>query len=738
MPRTNQNLAIWACIAAGLLGYVALPWYAIRDPAWYMAIPQVFGEGERANGVMQAALQGRSWLFIGLVGLALCVPGGLLRAGPMQGRLLLVGGGVGAIGLALGAFLIGAHGWSLAVLDVQFGELPVHQAGLGVGGFIALSALVLLAAFGIARLGYFRGDLLVSAAVIATGVLMALFVAYPVGRALAGAFVSEKGHWSWGALLARVATERVWGLGCLAGDGRCGVAVNTLALALLTAAGTTVLGTLVALMAERGNRRWQGPLHLLSLLPIVMPPFVAGLGLVLLCGRAGVLNAWLESIPDNREPTWFYGMPGLLLAQWLAFTPVAFMIMRGAVQGVGPDLEEAALMLHADRRRAFFTITLPLLRPGLANAFLVGFAESITDFGNPVVVGGQFPVLTMDIFFAVVGAQPDPGRAASLAWVLTVLALAVFAIRRSLSGRRDAAAAKGKGGADFAPPLPLPAGVRRTIHGVALPWVVFTVAVYLLVFAGGFVRAWGRDATLTLDHFRTAFALERGPSGLAWTGAAWNSLIHTVGLAGISALLTAGLGSLVAWLLSRHAFKGQGVFRFAALLAFAIPGTVLGVSYALAFEVPPLTLMGTGVLIVLCFVVRNLPIGVSAGAVAFRQIDRSLDEASWMLRASTAQTLFRVLLPLLRQALATALVCSFARAMTALSAVVFLVSPGSELVTTFIIDRVGSGDYGVALAYCTVLTLPMAVMIGLVQVSLGGRRLGRPHAGLAAAVPAAA
>ena len=109
-----------------------------------------------------------------------------------------------------------------------------------------------------------------------------------------------------------------------------------------------------------------------------------------------------------------------------------------------------------------------------------------------------------------------------------------------------------------------------------------------------------------------------------------------------------------------------------------------------------------------------------------------------MLRASTAQTLFRVLLPLLRPALATALVCSFARAMTALSAVVFLVSPGSELVTTFIIDRVGSGDYGVALAYCTVLTLPMAVMIGLVQVSLGGRRLGRPHAGLAAAVPAAA
>jgi len=256
--RRSANAPIWICIAAGVIGYIALPWYAIQDTSWYEALPQVLSAGEGANGVMQASLQGRSWLYIGLIGLAICAVGGLLRAGPPQGRLLLVGGAVGSVGLALSGFLIGARGWSFAFLNGYLGELSLNQFGIGAGGAVAIVSLVLLAAFGLARLGFFKGDLFVSGAVIACGVLMALFIAYPVSKALAGAFIDENGGWSLAAFVARLGTERIWGLGCLAGGVRCGVAWNTLALALLTAAGTTFLGTLMALMAERGSRRWQG------------------------------------------------------------------------------------------------------------------------------------------------------------------------------------------------------------------------------------------------------------------------------------------------------------------------------------------------------------------------------------------------------------------------------------------------------------------------------------------------
>ena len=730
----NKALALW--LVTGLLAYLVVPWYAIQDTAWYSVLPQVWGGAETANGLVQAFANGRPWLLVGLLGLAIAAVGLRFPAGRAQSHWLLAGGLVGFLGLLASGFLIGARGWSFESFNAQFGELSINQFGIGIGAFVTLLALVVIGAFGLARRGYFKGDLFIASAVVSCSALLVLFIVFPVSKALYGAFLTEDGLWSIGAIYERIGNERVWGLACLAGGVRCGVAWNTLFLALACAAGTTILGTMMALLAERSaGPRVQAPLRVVALLPIITPPFVVGLGLILLFGRAGIVNQFLEYAFDIEPTRWFYGVLGVWIAQLFAFTPIAFMIMRGVVQGVAPSLEEAAQTLRADRRQTFLTITLPLLKPGLANAFLVGFIESIADFGNPVVVGGQFSVLSTDIFFAIVGAQYDQGRAASLAWILTVFALVVFAIQRALLGKQSYTTVTGKGDAGIA--MALPDSVRRLLNALVYPWLAFTVVVYLFAFAGGFVQTWGRDYTLTLTHFKTAFGLEWGQFGLVWAGTAWNSLFTTLKLAGISAPMTAGVGLLIAYLLARTEFKGRGMFEFVALLAFAIPGTVLGVSYILAFNVPPVELTGTGLIIVLCFMFRNLPVGVRAGTAAFKQLDKSLDEASLMLRATAAQTLFHVVLPLLKPALVAALVYSFARAMTTVSAVIFLVTAENELATTYIIGRVGNGDYGVALAYCTVLIILMSLVIALIQFLVGERKLGRrKSAALAAPLPA--
>jgi iron(III) transport system permease protein len=725
-PGRHARRALLGWAALGLAAYALLPWYFPQNTTLWRALPGIFGGSETASGLVHAFVHGRPWLASGITGLGLCALAAALPAGRRQGLVLLAGAALGLAGLVGSGFTIGATGWSFDVLNGWFGALAQGQYGIGLGGALALLALLMLLGAGVARLGYFRGDFFVAGAVVLCSALLLLFVALPVGKSLIGAFLGEDGAFAPAALGERLAHERVWGLSCLAGGVRCGVAWNTLFLALLTAAGTTAMGTLIALVAERGSRRLNKPLNVLALLPIITPPFVVGLGLILLFGRAGLVNQFLEWAFGITPTRWFYGLFGVWLAQMFAFTPIAFMIMRGVVQGISPSLEEAAQTLRANRLKTFTTVTLPLLRPGLANAFLVGFIESIADFGNPIVVGGPYAVLSTDIFFAIVGAQYDQGRAASLALILTGFALIVFFLQQRLLGRTSYTTVSGKGDAGLAMDLPLE--VRRLCVGIAGPWLAFTLVVYVFAFIGGFVQTWGRDYTPTLKHFATAFALEWGQHGLVWAGTAWNSLFTTIRLAAIAAPICAAIGLTISWLLARTQFAGQRAFEFGALLAFAIPGTVLGVSYILAFNVPPFELTGTGLIIVLCFVFRNLPVGVRAGTASFKQLDRSLDEASTMLRAGTATTLRRVVLPLLKPALVAALVYSFVRSMTTVSAVIFLVTAENELATTYIIGRVGNGDYGVALAYCTVLIVLMSLATMAIQWLVGERRLGRRRA----------
>ena len=702
-------------LGLGLLGFICLPWFAIPEgrSAWQAAsgLGEAFGKSIAPNPGVDppSAIASRPWLGLAGLGLVATIFGwacpSLFKSNRRHGQWL---------------FWVASLPFVLLLSCAFF----VVQPSLGVGGVLTLFSLLILAAFGLARQGAFKGDLFVAAAVIASAAILILFIVFPVFKTLVSAFLGEQGALEPAVFLKRLTTDRVWGLSCLSGSTRCGVAWNTLFLALLTAAGTTLMGSLLALLAERGKgTKLDRLLKLLALLPIITPPFVVGLGLILLFGRAGVFNQFLEwafGIPPGR---WFYGLFGVWFAQMFAFTPIAFLIMRGVVQGLSPSLEEAAQTLGASRSKTFFTVTLPMMKPGLANAFLVGFIESIADFGNPIVVGGQFTVLSTEIFFAIVGAQFDQGRAASLAWILTFFALTVFALQQAFLGKQSYTTLSGKG--DSGLPSPLPTSVRRFAKILICPWLVFTVVIYGFALMGGVVKTWGRDYTLTLQHFRAAFDVQSGEFGLVWAGTAWNSLFTTLKLAGIAAPLTATLGLLIAFLIARVPFRGQKLFEFAALLAFAIPGTVLGVSYVLAFNVPPFELTGTGLIIILCFVFRNLPVGVRAGTAAFKQLDKSLDEASLMLRASTATTLRRVLLPLLKPALVAALIYSFVRAMTTVSAVIFLVTAEYELATTYIIGRVGNGDYGIALAYCTVLIVLMSLATAAIQWLVGERTLGR-------------
>jgi iron(III) transport system permease protein len=682
-------------LAATAAGLVLLPWYALEN-SWWSAPALVHG------------FQGRPWLlalFVPLVAALALRPWRLERA-RMASAFMWTGGA--------GLVLLLAQGFLFRHPNITPAGWPT-QPGMGYGALLAVVGYLMLFCQGLAARGFCRGDAFVVGAIGAVVASIAAFVFFPIFVMLQSAFE--------GNFVASFFDRAIWGLDCVYSNLRCGVAWNTVFLAVVVGAGSTLLGLTFALISARTAFRYKGILRVMSVLPIITPPFVIGLAVILLFGRAGAVSALLYDWLDIPRSRWIYGLAGVAVAQLLAFTPIAYLVLLGVVQGISPSLEEASQTLRARGWTTFRTVTLPLLRPGLAAAFLLGFVESMADFGNPLVLAGNFEVLSTKIFFAVVGASHDQSRAAVLALVLLVFTLAAFWAQQRWLGRASYTTVTGKGDAGL--PVPLPRGLRWLCYGIAIPWAALTFLIYATIFVGGFVRSVGRDYTFTLDHFLSGFSFEMTERGLLFTGAAWPSLGTTVMIATIAAPLTAAVGLLTAWLLSRQNFTGKRAFEFGTLLSFAIPGTVVGISYILAFNVPPIELTGTAAILVICFVFRNMPVGVRAGIATLSQIDKSLDEASHTLGARSATTLRRVVLPLLRPAIVASLVYSFVRAMTAVSAVIFLVTAEYNMATAYIVGRVEAGEFGLAIAYSCVLIAIMLAVIGLIQFGVGERKLGR-------------
>ncbi|ESX83879.1 iron ABC transporter permease [Mesorhizobium sp. LSHC412B00] len=713
-------MAAWA-------SFVLLPWYKVEGG--FLSFDWLAQPADATPAIM-LALGGRPWL------LPIILP--LLLASWLVARnnpkSLAVAGAAGLLWLAIEGFSIIHSGWGFGLLTQVAGTPGPIQPGLGWGAALYAVAMLMFIAEALAARGWCKGDRFVVGSLSIVIASLILFVAYPLLSILTSAIKDNDGNVVPALFFDKIFSANIWSLRCLYGEGSCGVAWNTVAIAVLVGFFCTALGLALALIALRTKLPAKWLLRGLSILPIITPPFVIGLALILLFGRAGIVTNLMSvhlGIPRSR---WIYGMAGITIAQVLAFTPIAFLVLVGVLQGVSPSMEEASQTLRASRWRTFRTVTWPLIRPGLASAFLISFIESMADFANPLVLGGNFNVLSTDIFFAVVGAAHDQGRAAVLAIVLLMFTLAAFVIQRRWIGSRSYVTVAGKG--DGGVPATLPKALRIGCYAAVVPWLVLTIVVYGIILGGGFVQSIGRDNTPTLEYFLTAFSIEKGVNGWFFSGSAWPSLLMTIGLALVAMPFTAALGILTAYLLDRQRFAGRTMFEFLAMMSFAIPGTVIGVSYILAFNVPPVQLTGTGLIIVISFIFRNMPVAIRAGLANLGQIDKSLDEASLTLGARSFATLRRVILPILKPAIVTAMIYSFVRAVTAVSAVIFLASGRFNLATVYIVGRADVGEYGIAIVYSAVMIVVMMVILIGIQLLVGERRLGRRRPGPEAVVAA--
>jgi iron(III) transport system permease protein len=633
----------------------------------------------------------------------------LALTGQYPGFWLLIGLAVGWVALGLirqdrpdrPALWGGLTGCLLVLwLTVVAGIKPY---AFGLGSLLAMTVCLLVLAYGLSQGGYIRADTFVAASILLLGFFVLLFIVYPIFAVLQHSVMDAKGFRPALFLDTLRNYKSFWR-----------VLGNSLGLAVFVGVASTLIGLAFALAATRSRSRLTVLLRSFSLLPMITPPFVVGLAIILLFGLQGLVTSVLLGLQTRG----IFGFPGVALAQTLSFAPVAFLVIASVVEGVNPALEEASLTLRAGPWETFWRVTLPLLRPGVANAFLLTIVESLADFGNPIILGGEFEVLSTEIYFAIIG-RFDKTLAASLGIVLLSASLVTFVLQQFWLGRRSYVTVTGK--PPSGRPQPLPRGLEIGLLGFCVAWCVFTLALYVFVVYGGFVEIWGINNAFTLRHYRQLLR-----DGM-------DALTSTLILAGVSAPLTAVVGILTAYLVVRHRFPGRGALEFTSMLSFAVPGTVIGIGYILAFNQPPLLLTGGAAILVISFIFRNMPVGIRSGIAALAQIDKALEEASVTLRASFATTVWRIVLPLIRPAIISALVFSFVRSVTAISAVVFLVSAKWQLSTKVILDQAENGRYGLATAYSTVLIVIMAAAVALMYLLVGktGARGGIQSGGTA-------
>jgi iron(III) transport system permease protein len=516
-----------------------------------------------------------------------------------------------------------------------------------------------------------------------TWLLLLLFVIYPLAMLLQRA-VLDNGVLSLGAF--GEALKSANNLRALR---------NSLELAALVGAAGTLVGFVFAMTVERVRlgATLRSLIDRSTFLPLISPPFTTSIAIVFSFGPRGLISYDLFGLQNVTV----YGLTSTFAAETLTYFPIAYLALRPILASMSNSLEEASFSLGASRWHVFRTVTVPLAMPGLANAFLLLFGSSLADFATPLILAGSdFPVLPTEAYLQITGMF-DLRSGAILSLLLLVPAGLVFLAQEWLVAGRSYTTVTGK--------APASSGRQSLSSFAAASLLVFCSATcgiivyfYALLFYASIVQAFGADYSLTLDHYRVIFS-----EGLP-------AIKDTLIIALIGMPLGGLYGIIVGYLVGRVQFVGRKAMELVSMINYALPGTIVGIAYLVAFNDRPIALTGTAVILIACYVFRYSPTGIRTTIALLKQIDSSMEEASASLGAGNFYTFRNAILPLIMPAFFAGLGVVFIRSMTAISATIFLVSIDWTLITVKILENMTEVALGPAAAFSVfVIVVVLAV-----------------------------
>lgn len=470
---------------------------------------------------------------------------------------------------------------------------------------------------------------------------------------------------------------------------------------------SVVLATPLAYIMTTTKIKGKSLLQILILISSMQAPSIGAYSWILLLGRNGVVTNFVKNTFNITIPD-IYGFTGILLVLTLELTPLIYMYLMGALKNVDNSLIEAAESMGCTGIRKMFKVVIPLILPTLLAGSLLVFMRALADFGTPMLIGEGYrtiPVLIFNEFISEVGG--DDGFAAAISVLVIIFATAIFLLQKYISNKKAFT---------MSALHPIEAKEQKGIknflsHLYVISFTFIALLPQMTVIYTSFLNTSGRI-------FKKGFSLKSYEAAFLKAG---GTITNTFYLAGVAIILVVLFAILIAYVTVRRSNALTNTLDILTMFPYIVPGSILGIALLLSFNKKPLLLSGTALIMIISYVIRRLPYTIRSSASIIHQISVSIEEAAISLGASNLKTFFKITLPMMLPGVISGAILSWVTIISELSTSIILYTGNTKTMTIAIYTEVIRGNYGVAAAIATVLTLITIVSL-LIFFKITGKK----------------
>ncbi|NHN28931.1 ABC transporter permease [Paenibacillus agricola] len=487
--------------------------------------------------------------------------------------------------------------------------------------------------------------------------------------------------------------------------------LNALFNSIKVTVSVTVLSVLIAAplayIMSTIKIKGSGTIQILILISSMSAPFIGAYSWILLLGRNGVITNFVKTVLGVPMPD-VYGFTGIVLVLTLQLSPLVFMYVSGALKNVDNSLMEAAESMDCTGIRKMWKVLIPLITPTLLAGGMLVFMRALADFGTPMLIGEGYKTIPVLIFTEFISENGgDDGFAAAISVLVVIFATSIFLLQKYISNRKSFTmsalnpiqpkANKGLG--------------NIVVHGIVYLYTAIALMPQLYVMYTSFLNTSGRIFVdgYSLNSYRSAFSK------------IGDSITNTFVLAIISIVIIVLMAILIAYVTVKRRGAVSNVLDVFTMFPYIVPGSILGIALLVTFNHKPLVLSGTAIILIAAFVIRRLPYTIRSSAAVLHQVNDSIEEAAISLGASTMKTFFKITLPMMISGVIAGAILSWISIITELSTSIILYTGSTKTMTVAIYTEVIRGNYGVAAALSTMLTL-ITVLSLLLFFKISGKK----------------